>query len=248
MPARRVCVILAGWEDGGCLFTGVERFANKKEMLTSIVRRAVNIIHSLEEGLDKPAAVLRIRRPVERSDKHRNPFGLHGLQGRDHTQEDLADLPQRRLFVVERVQQAEDHGCAGMDGTQKCRQEMDHRLFQLVAGEAAGEEEVAQQTIGIAAGQAGGMDQRMGIEPVTTVHHRHAHAAQQRGRGDTMGEREHILAAVQGVQTAGRKGKLSCQESRGYRIGGRGHGRSSRMMPVGLEEVLRHFCRIVKTR
>lgn len=191
--------------------------------------------------------MLRIRCPVERSDQYRDAFRFQGLESRDHAQEDLTDLPHRRLFIVQRVQQTEDHGRAGTDRAEKRRQKARHGLLQLVTGETAGEKKIVQQAVGIAARQTGGMDQGVGVEPVASVHHRDAHAAQQRGRGDPMGDGKHILATVQGVQTAGRKGKLFCQERRGYRIGGGGHGKSSRVMPDGPEDVLRHFCRIVKS-
>jgi hypothetical protein len=49
---------------------------------------------------------------------------------------------------------------------------------------------------------------------------------------------------VQSVEPAGRKRELLYQKRRGNRFGAGGHRKSSRLSP---EDVLRHFCRIVKS-
>lgn len=77
-------------------------------MRAPVIRQPVDDIHSPEEGLDKPAAMLWIHCAVQRSDEHRNTLRLHCLQGRDHAQEDLPDFAHRRLLVVQRIEQSKD--------------------------------------------------------------------------------------------------------------------------------------------
>lgn len=84
----------------------------------------------------------------------------------------------------------------------------------------------------------------MNIEPVASVDDGNTHAALECRGSDAVGKMERIFAAVQSVEPAGWKRELFGQERRGNCFGGGGHRVSSRLSP---EDVLRHFCRIVKT-
>gem|GEM_PF-5919838 len=96
----------------------------------------------------------------------------------------------------------------------------------------------------MAAGQSGGVDQSMNIEPVAPINNGNTHAAPERGGSNAVGKMECVFAAVQRVEPAGRKRELLYQKRRGNRFGAGGHRKSSRLSP---EDVLRHFCRIVKS-
>ncbi len=120
----------------------------------------------------------------------------------------MPHLAQRRLFVIEGIQQSENNRRAGIDGFQESRKEMRDCLLHLVTGKTPRHMDCLQHAVGVGPGCPGRVDQGMHVEPVAPIGHRDTHSAAERIRRNGMGQLKHRFAPVQEVKLAGRKGKL----------------------------------------
>jgi hypothetical protein len=84
-----------------------------------VVRQPVHLVHGLCQGRRELIACLRQHGPVEAGEEDRNAVVPHCLEGDQHALQNVPHLAERRLFIIQRVQKAENDRRAGVDGAQK---------------------------------------------------------------------------------------------------------------------------------
>ena len=143
-----------------------------KRELRLVVGIQSKVIHTVHCGLELHEELVPLFRKnvVFRTGKEqRNIILFHCVESVQHSVKDLADFPQRRLLVVERIQQSEDHSNAGIFAGEKLRQPAGNSGFHLVAGKTARDEDPVQQCIGIETPLASEVGDSVHVEPVAPV-------------------------------------------------------------------------------
>ncbi len=153
-------------------------------------------VDALFQALQKNVPFPRQDVPGDVAEQDREPLVPHLSELRDDTAQHRLGFPERRLFVVKRVEQAEDNGRARPEAAEKKRQTAHGRLH-LVAGESAGDEHPAEEEIRVDPLLAGVADKRVDVETVTAVDDRDPHSPVRGLREQKHREREDPLFAVE---------------------------------------------------
>lgn len=130
----------------------------------------IDAIHGGCKLCEELIAFFREHCSLRACEQQRNVVALHRSECFEHPVQDLPDFPQRRLFIVERIQQSENKRYAGIDAVKECGQFCRDGGFHLIAGKAAGDKDAVQQRIGINAPLPRTINNSVYVKPVTTVH------------------------------------------------------------------------------
>ena len=187
-------------------------FVKEKWMFAFVELQAIHIVHRSGEGGEEAVALFRKDGAVEAGDEDRDTVVLHGMKSGEHTVEDMPDFAHGSLFVVQRIEQPQNDRGMGIDGLQERWKQVRDRLLHLIAGEAAGDMDPAQQTVGVLLCNAGGFNESMHVEPVAAVGNGNRHSVAQNGRCNGMGKLEDRLRSVQEIQLSRRPGELPRKE------------------------------------
>jgi len=121
---------------------------------------------------------------------------------------DLPDLTERRLLVVERIEQTEDHRGAGVDFCEECRKPVHDGLLHLIAGEAARDENAMEKIVDIQFSLPCKTGKEVDVEPVAPVDHRNGRTVYHAVCRHPERKQKDRFVAVKKIRLAGRDGEV----------------------------------------
>jgi hypothetical protein len=179
----------------------------------SLLPHPVHPVHGRGKRGEETPALFGCRADVGRRQEQRDVALFQHPESGDDPLETRTHFMQRRLLVVERVQQSEDHHHRRLPCLDEGGETVGDHGFHLEAGERPGDVDVPEKLLR-APPQGGGLTLRQAprelgkiidVEPVRAVDQRHRNAGRQPPRGNVERQPEDGAAAVQAEEFSGRR-------------------------------------------